>query len=82
MTTILGLKTENRFKSSECIQKILTDYGCFVRTRLGLHDIGECVCPKYALMILEIPNDEKAVNIANQLLNIDGIEIQRMQFDI
>lgn len=82
MTTILGLKTENRFKSSECIQKILTDYGCFVRTRLGLHDIGEGICPKYALMILEIPNDEKAVNIANQLLNIDGIEIQRMQFDI
>lgn len=81
MTTILGLKTENRFKSSECIQKILTDYGCFIKTRLGIHDIGEGKCPKYALMIIEIPNDEKAVIIANHLLNTDGIEIQRMQFN-
>lgn len=81
MTVILGVKTQNRFDNSECIQRILTKYGCFIKTRLGLHDITESSCPKYALILLEIPDDEKAVSIAKLLLDIDGIEIQRMQFN-
>ncbi len=81
MTIILGIKTENRFESSECIQRILTDYGCFIKTRLGLHDIKEGSCPKFALILLEIPDKEKAVLIGSKLLDISGIEIQRMEFN-
>ena len=80
MTIILGVKTENRFESSECIQRVLTDFGCFVKTRLGLHDIKQGTCPKYALMLLEIPEKEKAILIEKKLLDISGIEIQRMEF--
>ncbi len=81
MTVILGVKIENRFENSECIQRVLTEYGCFVRTRLGLHDIREGVCPKYALILLEIIDREKAVSVEKLLLDIPGIEIQRMEFD-
>ncbi|MBQ2645307.1 hypothetical protein IJG14_07040 [bacterium] len=82
MTVILGVKTEDRFETAKCIQKILTDYGCFIKTRLGLHNILEDICPKYALMLIEIPRKEKAVLIEEKLLDISGIEIQRMEFDI
>ena len=59
MTVILGVKTEDRLETAQKIQKILTEYGCFVRTRLGLHNIQENHCPQHALMILEIPVKEK-----------------------
>lgn len=81
MTVILGVKTENRFESSKCIQQILTEYGCFVKTRLGLHNIGQNICPKYALILLEIPDKDKALLIGQKLLDISGIEIQRMEFE-
>lgn len=51
------------------------------KTRVGLHDIREGVCPKYALMLLEIPDKQKAVSIEQKLLDISGIEIQRMEFE-
>ena len=81
MTVILGLKTQDRIESSSLIQKILTDYGCFVRTRLGLHDISAEFCPNYALILLEIPDNQKAFLIENRLLDVSGVEIQRMIFD-
>ena len=80
MTVILGIKTDNRLESAICIQRVLTEFGCFVRTRLGLHEISENYCSKYGLIILEILNDEKAILIENKLLDIEGIETQRMIF--
>ena len=80
MTVILGIKTDNRLESAICIQRVLTEFGCFVRTRLGLHEISENHCSKYGLIILEILNDEKAILIENKLLDIEGIETQRMIF--
>ena len=81
MTVILGLKIEDRLETAQKIQKILTEYGCFISTRLGLHNIHDNNCPHYALMILEIPIKEKSIKIEEKLLDISGIEIQRMEFD-
>lgn len=82
MTVILGVKTTNRDEYSEEIQRVLTKYGCYIKTRLGIHNILGNICPKDALIILEIPQKEYAIVIENELLNISEIEIQRMEFDV
>lgn len=82
MTVILGLKTEDRIEYSRDIQKVLTDYGCFIKTRLGIHNIGEKSCPKFGIILLEIPIKEKAILIEQKLLDISGIETQRMDFEL
>ncbi len=81
MTVILGVKTTNRIETSDDIQKILTKFGCYIKTRLGIHNILGNICPKDALILLEIPQKEQAILIENELLNISEIEIQRMEFD-
>ena len=63
MTMILGIRTQNRFDSSDCIQKILTDE-----------------CSKSGIILLEIPSKEKAILIEKKILDISGIETQRMEF--
>lgn len=82
MTVILGVKTTNRLETSEEIQKILTKNGCYIKTRLGIHNILGNVCPKNGLILLEIPQKEHAIIIENELLDVSEIEIQRMEFDV
>lgn len=81
MTVILGVKTKNRLETSDEIQKVLTKFGCYIKTRLGIHNILGNICPKDALILLEIPQKEQAILLENELLNISEIEIQRMEFD-
>ena len=44
MTAIIGIKVENRREEASKLQDILTEYGCVIKTRIGLHDMGEYKC--------------------------------------
>ncbi|MEE3350385.1 MAG: hypothetical protein VZR09_10155 [Candidatus Gastranaerophilaceae bacterium] len=44
MTAIMGIMLENRIEESLKFQEILTECGCNIRTRIGLHPIGEYKC--------------------------------------
>jgi hypothetical protein len=80
MTTIIGLKLDNRVQTAIDLQKILTHFGCSIKTRLGLHTVSEDVCASSGLIILEVINDDEALNLKNELLEISGIELQTMIF--
>jgi hypothetical protein len=43
------------------VQKILTDYGCNIRTILGLHEVSKKVCSQLELLILDTCGDEAEV---------------------
>ena len=77
---ILGVKTDNRSETALRIQRVLTKFGCFIRTRLGLHSQRAVDCTEYGLLLIEITDKEKSVDIEQMLLDIDGVEIQRMEF--
>lgn len=80
MTTIIGIKITNRLESAVSVQEILTKYGCIIKTRIGLHEEINGQCSAKGLILLEIINDISAVNIANELCDVDEIEIQQMKF--
>jgi hypothetical protein len=39
--TILGVHVAQRTKHTAKVQKNLSDYGCSIRTRIGLHEAGD-----------------------------------------
>lgn len=80
MTTIIGIKVNNRLESAIAVQEILTRYGCIIKTRLGLHEEINGHCSSKGLIILEILNDVAAEDIANDLCDVEEIEIQQMRF--
>ena len=41
MTAIIGIKVENRREEASKLQDILTEYGCVIKTRIGLHDMDK-----------------------------------------
>lgn len=81
MTTILGIRLDNRTNTAIDFQKVLTHYGCSIKTRLGLHTVSANVCAPNGLIILEVINDEEALKMKEELLEIPGLELQTMKFD-
>lgn len=80
MTTIIGIKISNRLENAVSVQEILTKYGCIIKTRIGLHEEINGQCSPRGLILLEIINDEESIKIANELCDIEEIEIQQMKF--
>ena len=80
MTAIIGIKISNRLESAVSVQEILTKYGCIIKTRIGLHEEINGQCSPRGLILLEIINDEESIKIANELCDIEEIEIQQMKF--
>ncbi len=54
MTAIIGISVENRKDEATKLQEILTEYGCMIRTRIGLHPMGEYKCLNYGIVLIEV----------------------------
>ena len=57
MTAIMGILLENRIEEAVKFQQILSEYGCHIKTRLGLHPIGEYKCINNGIILLEVVNN-------------------------
>lgn len=78
---IVGVHITNRLKKASDVQGLLTQYGCQIRTRLGLHEASADVCSPSGIIVLELAGDEaKGRELCDRLNAIDGVEVQRMVF--
>ena len=77
--TILGVHVAQRTKHTAKVQKILSDYGCSIRTRLGLHDAGDGFCSPNGLILLEVVS--KAAELAAALAKVPGVAVKKMVFE-
>lgn len=80
MTTILGIRLDNRTQTAVEFQTVLTHYGCSIKTRLGLHEVANNTCAPNGLIILEVIDDSEADKLKGELLEIVGLEMQSMKF--
>ena len=76
MSAIMGILLENRIEEAVKFQEILTECGCNIRTRIGLHNIGEYKCVNNGIILLEV------VNNINQIYDIlaKNWDVQIMKF--
>ena len=78
---ILGVHITDRVHHVRSVQEVLTEYGCSIRTRLGLHEAEKGFCSPNGLLILEMTDDlATAQELANKLNAIEGVEVQQMVF--
>jgi hypothetical protein len=81
--TVLGILVTNRVENVKEVQNTLTQYGCNIKTRLGLHEVNEKLCSTTGLLILELTGDEKlCLDLEKQLRSVKGIQVQKMLFDL
>jgi hypothetical protein len=79
--TILALHISDRLKEAVEVQKVFTEFGCNIKTRVGLHDVAGDVCAPGGVVLLEIfGNDGVADQMSGRLTAIEGVEVKKVEF--
>ncbi|MEI6154413.1 MAG: hypothetical protein WCQ90_10045 [Deltaproteobacteria bacterium] len=79
---VIGILVTNRVENAAQIQKVLTECGCYIKTRIGLHEVTENICSPAGLILLEIFGDDKAYDeVEGKLKQVKGLQVQKMVFE-
>ena len=80
--TILGIHVQDRIHQVPDLQNLFTQFGCNIRTRLGLHEVDKNSCSTTGLIILEVTGEALQIDQLIDALNqADGVEVQKMVFE-
>jgi len=78
---ILGIHITDRLTKASAVQALFTEYGCHIKTRLGLHPVDQNYCSPQGVVLLEIFGDEAVCDeVAAKLAAVEGVEVQKMVF--
>jgi hypothetical protein len=80
--TIMAVHITDRLTEASAVQKVLTDHGKMIKTRLGLHEVDPESEGPEGLLILEILGADKANidDLEGKLNAINGVEAKRVFF--
>lgn len=74
MKTILLILIGQRKEAAVQVQKVLTGWGCMIKTRLGIHDGVMENCSDQGLLILELAGERKQMDeLARKISLIKGV---------
>ncbi|MBQ2612060.1 hypothetical protein IJF81_06700 [bacterium] len=76
MATIIGIKLEDRNLNSVEFQKLLTEHGCQIKTRIGLHEVENSTCSTFGVVLLDVIGETS--DLENKLHSFG--EVQTMRF--
>ena len=63
------------------VQKVFTEYGCNIKTRIGLHDVDERSCSPSGVVLIEFfGSEDEAAAMMARLNAVDGVGVQKMVF--
>ncbi|MCK4957165.1 MAG: hypothetical protein KAS49_05975 [Candidatus Cloacimonetes bacterium] len=72
-----------RKKEAVTVQKILTEWGCFIRTRLGLHEGVLENCSEIGTVFMELVGDvEKHEELARKLNLLKGVHAKLIKMEV
>lgn len=65
----------NRRDTAACVQQAFTDFGCIIRTRIGLHGGTGDACANEGLILLELVGDARQhTKLSTALRRIKGVK--------
>ncbi|MFH1224072.1 MAG: hypothetical protein V1647_07020 [Pseudomonadota bacterium] len=81
--TVLLVLVSERKETAIQVQKILTDWGCTIKTRLGIHDGVLDNCSNYGLMVLDVVGDkDKNKEMTRKLNLLKGVKAEMVTLTI
>jgi hypothetical protein len=71
---LIAVLVDNRKANAAKVQKVLTAYGCLIKTRLGIHDGVLDNCSNEGLLVCELVGDrEKQGELHRNLDKLSGV---------
>jgi len=80
---IMGIQMLQRRETAQVVQAALTDFGCYIKTRVGVHQASADMCSEQGLILLEFIDDadKQAAELEAILTNIENVTVKKMIFD-
>jgi hypothetical protein len=83
MKTILLILIGTRKNAAVQVQKVLTGWGCMIKTRLGIHDGVLDNCTDEGLLILELYGEKKKMEeLARKVSLVKGVSSKLVDLSI
>ena len=81
--TVLLILVSHRKETAVNVQKLLTAWGCLIKTRLGIHDGVLDNCSESGLLMLELVGDkDKHAELTRKLKLIDGVSAELVNLSL
>lgn len=82
MRTIMGIEIGHREEDALKVQKLLTEHGCSIKTRLGLHEASSNQCSSSGLILLEFAGgkDTDIQALEGALAELPTVKVRKMEF--
>ena len=78
---ILGIHVTDRLKNATEVQRVFSQFGCNIKTRVGLHDVDATSCSPSGIVLIEFfGSDTEAGDMAGKLNAVEGVHVQKMVF--
>ena len=75
---IMAVLIDKRTDVAPKVQKILTEYGCIIDTRLGLHQIQDCA--DEGLIVLHLCGEKEQIEeLEKELKALDRVGVNKMK---
>ena len=79
---VLGIHITDRVLRVPRVQELFTEYGCSIKTRLGLHEASATSCSPNGLILLEMAGPEGPIEeLFKKLKAVEGVDVQKMVFE-
>jgi hypothetical protein len=77
---VVLIKIDHRASEATRVQGILTDFGCNIKVRLGLHEVSKEFCANDGLVVLEVEGEKAIIDDMIAKLNaIDYVKAQMIE---
>ena len=71
---IIGLRVDHRHSNALNLQKTLTEFGCNIKLRVGLHETGEDFCSDDGVIMLQACVDKETIGkMMDAFNNVEGV---------
>ena len=75
---IMAILINKRTNEAPDVQEVLTEYGCIIKARIGLHETD--TCSEEGLIILKLKGDiEDIKNLKENLNSITGVKVKKIE---
>lgn len=79
-STIMAILIDKRTDAAPKVQKILTEHGCIIKTRLGMHESANCA--DQGMIILDLTaNNSEVEALKAELSSLTGVKVKSMLLD-
>jgi len=77
---IMLVKIDHRSQEAAFVQSILTEYGCYIKVRLGLHEVSKEHCAQDGMVVLHVDGNPDELNaMLGKLNQIDYVNAQLLE---